>query len=1418
MTITGLNPSPAPAAEPGAGDDQTPAQHHPYRWRMRRAGIVNVWYYYDTEFDLSGGRLVLRGTNGSGKSRALEMLLPFLLDGDRRKMDATGANKVRLQDLMKAGGDGQGNRPGYLWLELARDLDPDDEADSDAIADGRDVAYLTIGVFLRYSSATTDVKVWYFLTDRRVGHDLPLLSPTRDALSREQLTELIGSAQITDSPTAHRDRVRAAVFGLTGETGRERYDGFLQLLHTLRSPDVGNRIEEGKLPQILSEALPPLSEAALTAAGEQLDGLSETRNAQERLEAARDHVRSFLDTYRRYAAGALTATAEEALTAATAASRADKDATTKNTRHEKLVSELAEAKATTEELADAVSELERTIAGIKASKAYADQRDLDERGKRVDAQGRSADVALLSAARARTAEETAADATRDRAEDVFAQARAVTTELEQVHQTLSAAGLTITRPEPVDARTTTALAEADTVRVDRDHDPKPVTRPAPTRVTVGSTTPTDCADHLGRIRSAAGERKQHASARLASARALEARHAEVKSAEDGAEDAAQRAENASANARERADALDAEVNELHQAWNAWLDDPDTLDAFGSGIAWETFDVLQDFLADPAHLAVVETSPDITEHLDSLDRVPHLAGSDARSRHNVQLARLDDADERDRETRTELEAEKARLESAIDPAPDAPAWLQPTPEGEVPLWRAVNFADVVPDADRAGLEGGLLASGLLLATVTADATLRAPDGQILIRPLGDRAATPVTGTLVPDDASGLPADTVTAVLDRIGYGAEAGTVWVDTDGSWGAGALSGRHQPHAAEHIGAAARAAARARRLAEIAEHMAALDRAAETRQLARQAAQSSLRRIDVQVQHAPVTRDVSSARTSAIEAADRAEAAQQAADKAARTAAELRTQWAAASARHLDICGQFNLPTSSDQLTEVLQALTGADRACAAAIRMTHELDRRLNLHADTVERLDRERQARHQAEAAAEEAWTLWHGEATEHESIREMLGADAAEALSNLKAAEAALKDRSSELRSARESMESLQHDCGVAESEAATAAEHAEATRTGLAAAAGRLVRRYALPGLVAAATGAAVEPLEIADVSASSVQAAANRVRAEVGTTTATVSDTAASKAEQTLDHNLTGTYDVTVEVEDGVRLVEVSDAAGTRTVAEAADELERLCQQGREALSDRERRVFTEFVLGGVAEELRRRIGQAEHLIDDMTRRLGVIRTSHGIGVKLRWRLVESTDGGIARIKELVATDARVRSSENTAELTELLKARVDESFALDASAGFAAHLRKALDYREWHHVEVIIMGPAPGLERRIARRAKLSQGEIRFVSYVTLFAAVDAYLSGLPDAKRALRLMLLDDAFAKVDDRTIGELMGLLVRLDLDFAMTGHALWGTYPQVPKLDCYEIRRVEGSAAVTTHVHWDGHNKHLRAAR
>jgi hypothetical protein len=219
-----------------------------------------------------------------------------------------------------------------------------------------------------------------------------------------------------------------------------------------------------------------------------------------------------------------------------------------------------------------------------------------------------------------------------------------------------------------------------------------------------------------------------------------------------------------------------------------------------------------------------------------------------------------------------------------------------------------------------------------------------------------------------------------------------------------------------------------------------------------------------------------------------------------------------------------------------------------------------------------------------------------------------------------------------------------------------------------------------------------------------------------------------------------------------------------------------------------------------------------------MNASLRSIKTSHGIGVRLSWKLAEQTGADIARIRALVGTAAAVRDAAQENELTDLLTARVAAEAGKDPGAGYAVHLRAALDYRSWHTVEVIITGPEPGRERRISRRAKLSQGETRFVSYVTLFAAVDAYLTGLENTATALRLILLDDAFAKVDDQTVAELLGLLVRLDVDFAMTGHALWGCVPQVPALDIYEICREEGTPAATAHVHWDGRTRHfLRVA-
>lgn len=52
------------------------------RWQPLRAGILNLYLYDEQVFAFHRGRLLLRGNNGTGKSMALEVLLPYLLDAD----------------------------------------------------------------------------------------------------------------------------------------------------------------------------------------------------------------------------------------------------------------------------------------------------------------------------------------------------------------------------------------------------------------------------------------------------------------------------------------------------------------------------------------------------------------------------------------------------------------------------------------------------------------------------------------------------------------------------------------------------------------------------------------------------------------------------------------------------------------------------------------------------------------------------------------------------------------------------------------------------------------------------------------------------------------------------------------------------------------------------------------------------------------------------------------------------------------------------------------------------------------------------------------------------------------------------------------------------------------------------------------
>ncbi|KPM54301.1 hypothetical protein ACG83_20250 [Frankia sp. R43] len=1376
----------------------TPIRRHPYRWRLSRAGFVNVWHYYDNTFDLSGGRLILRGTNGSGKSRALEMLLPFLLDADRRNMGTGTA--VRMEDLMTAGAGEQTNRLGYMWLELRRDVEADEDPAS---------GYLTLGALVRFSASTKEAKVWYFTTALRVGHELSLLTADRKPRGRKELGQAVGEDRISDGPEPHRERVRAEVFGLAGgDAGKERFNGLMKLLHTLRSPDVGNRIEEGRLPQIVSDALPPLSEEALTDAGQQLDGLTSTRDEQKRLEAAHGQVVGFLDSYRRYLAGVLTRSLTGTRQRAANCLETEAEAVRKREIATGLDSELLETLERRQLLADQVSELAAALDALKESDRYRGAKELTELSATVSSLAETARAKLELAQLRREGEVELAGAANALLTDMSSAVDELSERIDQARDQLTRVRLTAHElPASIGLVRTPPERRSDLVRVRRDAPPVPTLRPA---ADVPRLVPPDLIGlraAAGSLREAADLRAARATSRAADARRLSDDRAGVQRAVETADDAAVEAETAASRAEQEADERDREAVGLVERWRAWLGDPGTGDLLGD-VDWSAQPTLGPLLLD--RLVLCGTEADGPVDLSELDRAADDAAAGARDRLAGELHRLDADDTADRRAVELLVTERRQLEASRDDPPLEPFWVT-APRGAA-LWQCVDFAPGQSADEQAGIEAAMLASGLLTATIDARGQLTATSGQLLVSPIGPRAAVSVAAKLVPDPAGPIDPGVISALLGRIGLADPSAAMWVAPDGSWANGPLRGRHAVPAARHIGAAAREAHRVQRLREIGTELEELAAAAQARAEQRARVEERKKAIRGHLRSAPRSKPLSDAR---VRAASEERQATQAATKAARLRAEADRRaiaLAESEKAHRAACAEFGLPVDADSLADLARAATVAAGTCVAVIGQVDVLTGLAERHQRAVGALAAAAEPRGWAEGDAELAWNEWHAGDTRIEALRRALGADPARVLEELKAIEAGQVAAKRELGAAEAAVGELRSTAATAAAQADNADQKVRDEQAALAEQVDAVRAQLGQPGVVASAfTAKPAEPFT--DHTAGAVAADAAALLA--GLRRSRIEENALIRAQQVFDREIAASYEVIVTRHSEVLLYELADADGRRPLVEAAADLARKCDQGREALTEREQRVFTEFILGEVGEELRGRLYQAEDLITAMNRSLRSIQTSHGIGVRLTWKLAADNDAAVSRIRQLVMTAASIRSQAQDAELLELLRERVAAEALAEPNAGYALFLRKALDYRTWHTVEVIITGPEPGQERRISRRAKLSQGETRFVSYVTLFAAVDAYLSGLDDTATALRLILLDDAFAKVDDPTIAELLGLLVRLDVDFAMTGHALWGCVPQVPALDIYEICRQDGGGpAATVHVRWDGRNRHF----
>ncbi len=371
----------------------------PHRFRLQRAGVLNVWQYDEQVFDFADGRLLLRGTNGAGKSKTLELLLPFALDGDRARMAATGRQGSQLMWLMTDGATTGGTRTGYVWVELGR---------TDAAGDRHVV---TCGLGIRYSASAKTVTTWPFTVPAAVP---PLCESDGTPLSAGRLRERVGElgGQVFDSPRAYKEHVGRLLFGLAPHA----YDDLLRLLYWLRQPQVGEDLAPRRLVEMLDEALPALDDAAVRSVGEAFDELAEHGERVERLRAAAKALADSEQVYARYAATVVVeraGAAREAERERAARTRAVGAATS---ARDEVAGELAAAGQRQSAAGQAVATAASRVAVLEAGPLARTQQMLAEKKRRAGALAGAAATASRIAQQARLrAEGSAARSAGDEA-------------------------------------------------------------------------------------------------------------------------------------------------------------------------------------------------------------------------------------------------------------------------------------------------------------------------------------------------------------------------------------------------------------------------------------------------------------------------------------------------------------------------------------------------------------------------------------------------------------------------------------------------------------------------------------------------------------------------------------------------------------------------------------------------------------------------------------------------------------------------------------------------------------------------------------------------------------------------------------------------------------------------------------------
>lgn len=1358
------------------------------RWEMSRAGLLNFWCYEDEEFTLESGRLVLRGTNGAGKSVTMQSFLPLVLDGDKRphRLDPFGSRDRKIEYYLLGDGENE-RRTAYIWLEFYHPVKG---------------LHKTIGIGLRAQKGAAQVQFWGFVLEdgRRVNRDFWLYDRTaflsgegKFPLDRRGLIERIGAGgQVVQEQGAYRDLVNKSLFGYYDI---DAFGDLLQLLIQLRSPKLSKDFRPSAIYEILRQALPPIHEDDLRPLSEVLEDMDQMADRLEELQLHKSELEKLEKAYDRYNRYRLYRAAERF-----AGSKREAE------RLQKAVDDEDAAWRNAEERRSGLEE-ERRQVGREREAAQAEL-DLLARHEAIEKQKELGDLEknsveterYVQASRGRlklfTERRAQAEKNRDEADRAMAEAneaqRGALEELEGLARDIE-------------------FAEHDVYHRYWGAEP-----PADDRFL--APWKRDLAAHAGALREAlqVAEQEQKEEMRAQDA---EKELGELRLERDKAD-------------RERIVADRAAETEL-AGWKEEL------------VRWK-----QGLAALPvpeeAFAAMLRAASELAfEHRD-FDAVRKPAWEAAerwkRERMNEEadlLLQLKEA----RVQEAKLLEEKEQWERAGEPEPSRSEARSRTrarrQAGQgAALFEACDFLSHITDADRARIEETLAVAGLLDAWIQpGGAVFRLyedeADGWFVPQPLEwGYTLADVLKPVAPEE-SGLTNADIDAVLRSFAWdengeawaqpGLAAGDAAVVSLDAYRVGPVSGKTSAREpARYIGKEARRRYKLAELARLQRELEEMRAVISERSAAVEEIRTLMTKVDAEKNAFPEAATLQEAWNRQRETLYRLEALLAQEKRMADALKvkydrwqELRRQLAERTVAWSRLKRWTDLRVAEQQ-AQAYQALIGelvsdwrqykqAEERKSSALAALAEMRDSIGSEQDQLDDLeDKLRGLRMRIDSLLRVIEDL--GIRDVHEKIRSLemklqsLVERDGELEKELMKHSRLLGGLEAELRSGKERL--AEQQALVRETLARWQEEVSHNLVPEWAEAAGR-------------ASGDETALLRVCRDILQQGEAALGKLQSE--SVSGHVLDQYNAVKHLLMDYVLEAEV---LETSGRIFVVSLRDRHQPQTPASLLKELGELVEEQSMLLDEKDRELFEEIILRSVGKTIRQRIQRAEQWVGEMNRLMSERDTSSGLKLQLDWVAKPGQSEQELDSDQLVALlrrDSHLLEEEQVEQLIRHFRSRIQlaKTKSQEERESLRKYIYEMLDYRDWFQFVLRSKKGSDAGYRDLtdARFNTMSGGEKAMSMYIPLFAATySRYADAHPEAPK---LISLDEAFAGVDEENIRDLFALLTDMDFDYMMTSQVLWGCYDTVPKLSISEIYRPKDANFVTVfRYRWNGRRKEL----